>query len=93
MDCRQSFAFTAGEQRFYEAKGFANVPTRCVACRNLHKAARAKHVQSGARGAPSAPPMVAAECANCGAPTQVPASAKDRPAFCSDCFVARPTYR
>jgi cold shock CspA family protein len=28
-DCGGQFAFTAGEQEFYDAKGFLNAPTRC----------------------------------------------------------------
>jgi CxxC-x17-CxxC domain-containing protein len=38
-DCGQSFVFTAGEQEFYEQKGFNNEPTRCPSCRQARKAA------------------------------------------------------
>ena len=36
-DCGASFVWTAGEQEFYEAKGFTNQPTRCPACRKARK--------------------------------------------------------
>jgi CxxC-x17-CxxC domain-containing protein len=39
-DCGRAFTFTAGEQDFYASKGFANEPTRCPACRAVHKASR-----------------------------------------------------
>ena len=28
-DCGETFTFTAGEQEFYQQKGFTNQPTRC----------------------------------------------------------------
>lgn len=39
-DCEKEFVFTAGEQEFYQSKGFANEPTRCPDCRKAHKATR-----------------------------------------------------
>jgi len=36
-DCGASFTFTAGEQEFYESKGFTNEPKRCVPCRQAKK--------------------------------------------------------
>ena len=36
-DCGAEFVFTAGEQEFYEAKGFVNEPQRCKACRDARK--------------------------------------------------------
>jgi NAD-dependent SIR2 family protein deacetylase len=39
-DCGQQFVFTAGEQEFYEQKGFTNEPTRCPECRKVRKAQR-----------------------------------------------------
>ena len=32
-DCGETFTFTAGEQEFYQQKGFTNQPTRCPECR------------------------------------------------------------
>jgi hypothetical protein len=40
-DCGASFAFTAGEQEFYQAKGFTNEPKRCPICRKANKDRRA----------------------------------------------------
>jgi CxxC-x17-CxxC domain-containing protein len=37
-DCGTQFAFTAGEQQFYDQKGFTNAPTRCPDCRAARKA-------------------------------------------------------
>ncbi len=39
VDCGQDFVFTAGEQAFYQEKGFTNEPKRCKACREKKKAA------------------------------------------------------
>jgi CxxC-x17-CxxC domain-containing protein len=37
-DCGNQFTFTAGEQEFYDQKGFTNAPTRCPDCRAARKA-------------------------------------------------------
>jgi len=39
-DCGQQFTFTAGEQEFFESKGFTNEPKRCPTCRRANKARR-----------------------------------------------------
>ena len=39
-DCGETFTFTAGEQEFYQQKGFTNQPTRCPECRKARKAQR-----------------------------------------------------
>lgn len=36
--CGEEFVFTAGEQQFYEDKGFENEPARCSTCRRERKA-------------------------------------------------------
>jgi CxxC-x17-CxxC domain-containing protein len=36
-DCGTSFVFTAGEQRFYQEKGFGHEPRRCRDCRSKKK--------------------------------------------------------
>ena len=38
-DCGQTFTFTAGEQAFYQERGFSE-QTRCKACRDKRKAER-----------------------------------------------------
>lgn len=40
LDCSQPFTFTAGEQEFYERKGFKEEPKRCKPCRENRKARR-----------------------------------------------------
>lgn len=40
-DCGSSFVFTAGEQAFYNERGFSE-PKRCPACRSARKAGQAK---------------------------------------------------
>jgi CxxC-x17-CxxC domain-containing protein len=42
IDCRNEFIFTAGEQEFYERKGFKEVPKRCKPCRDARKARRSE---------------------------------------------------
>ena len=37
-DCNAEFVFTAGEQEFYQSKGWENQPTRCTECKNAKKA-------------------------------------------------------
>jgi CxxC-x17-CxxC domain-containing protein len=38
-DCGQAFTFTAGEQAFYQERGFSD-PQRCPTCRQARKAQR-----------------------------------------------------
>jgi CxxC-x17-CxxC domain-containing protein len=75
-DCGQEFVFTAGEQEFYNEKGFMNEPQRCKNCRDSKKAA--------ARGPRT---YFTTTCARCGREARVPFEPKtDRPVLCSDCF-------
>ena len=94
-DCGRQFAFTAGEQKFYEFKGFANKPTRCVDCRAAHKAMRAQSAPGhAADGAPRVREMFQATCSNCGGIAEVPFRPRgDKPVFCRDCFQSKPSYR
>ncbi|MFH1031799.1 MAG: zinc-ribbon domain-containing protein [Chloroflexota bacterium] len=39
-DCKATFTFTAGEQDFFQTKGFTNEPKRCPPCRRANKARR-----------------------------------------------------
>jgi CxxC-x17-CxxC domain-containing protein len=41
LDCKNEFIFTAGEQEFYERKGFREIPKRCKPCRDARKSRRA----------------------------------------------------
>ncbi len=40
LDCKNDFIFTAGEQSFYERKGFREIPKRCKPCRDARKSRR-----------------------------------------------------
>lgn len=77
-DCGQEFVFTAGEQEFYDSKGFVNEPQRCKECRVSRKnAARADRE------------MYTAVCASCGSQATIPFKPReDRPVYCSECFAS-----
>jgi hypothetical protein len=45
-DCGTTFTFTAGEQEFYQSKGFTNEPKRCPSCRRANKARRSDNRNS-----------------------------------------------
>jgi CxxC-x17-CxxC domain-containing protein len=75
-DCGADFTWTAGEQEFYQQKGFTNAPTRCVECRKQKRQERMATRK-----------MHPITCANCGKEDQVPFRPKgDRPVLCKDCF-------
>lgn len=79
-DCGQEFVFTAGEQDFYEEKGFTNEPQRCKSCRDARKNSKGTAKRE----------MFDAVCASCGKPCKVPFQPRDdRPVYCSDCFANR----
>lgn len=100
VECRQDFTFTAGEQEFYERKGFKEIPKRCKPCREARKTRRAddggvSSVSPMAHGQPEgmerqAREMYDATCASCGAQARVPFKpAAGRPVYCRDCYTAR----
>ena len=75
-DCGNEFVFTAGEQEFYESKGFVNEPQRCKPCRDARKNASRPERE-----------MFTATCASCGGEATVPFRPReDRPVYCSECF-------
>ena len=41
-DCGAAFTFTAGEQDFFQTKGFTNEPKRCASCRRANKTRRSE---------------------------------------------------
>ena len=86
VECEKPFVFTAGEQEFFNSRGYTNEPKRCPECRESRKS----RSFSGERE------MHPAVCAQCGTDTMVPFRPRgDRPVYCSDCFSQmRPTtYR
>ena len=93
-DCGTSFPFTAGEQQYYQEKGFTNQPGRCPACRRANKASRAGgsrlSYSSGGYAGRSERTMLPATCSACGKETMVPfVPSGDKPVYCSDCFQSR----
>lgn len=75
-DCGNEFVFTAGEQEFYESKGFVNEPQRCKECRMARKNSEKANRE-----------MFTATCASCGNEAKVPFKPReDRPVYCSECF-------
>ncbi|MCL2082418.1 MAG: zinc-ribbon domain containing protein [Oscillospiraceae bacterium] len=75
-ECSEDFTFTAGEQEFYNERGFMNEPQRCKNCRDARK--------NAVRGPRE---FFGATCASCGAECKVPFEPKtERPVYCSDCF-------
>src|SRR5215470_6649315 len=86
MDCGQLFTFTAGEQEFYDRKGFKEEPKRCKNCREARKLRRnggggggrgPREVRDfgggGGNGGGRGPrEMFDATCAQCGVQTRVP---------------------
>lgn len=99
-DCGQPFTFTAGEQAFYQEKGFTNQPSRCSDCRRANKARRdggsaGSYGSGGGYGAPRAErTMHTAICSQCGKEAQVPfVPRNDKPVYCSDCFQSQRDQR
>ena len=75
-DCGEEFVFTAGEQEFYESKGFVNEPQRYKNCRMARKNNERANRE-----------MYTAVCASCGNEAKVPFKPReDRPVYCSECF-------
>ncbi len=85
-DCGADFTFTAGEQRFYQEKGFTNQPRRCKSC----KGSRQDRPAGGGRsGGPPNRVETATVCAGCGRETTVPFKpTQGRAVLCRECFQA-----
>jgi len=47
-DCGQTFTFTAGEQEFFQTRGFSE-PIRCKTCRDIRKAQKSERGFGGGR--------------------------------------------
>ena len=89
-DCGITFTFTAGEQEFYQSKGYTNEPKRCPTCRQARKAQQGGNSSFGSNGSSgytSQREMFPAKCAECGKETTVPFEPRNgRPVYCSDCY-------
>ena len=80
-DCGNEFAFTEGEQEFYQQRGLLHEPARCPTCRTERRRGRVGGYDAGPRR------MYPAVCASCGKDTEVPFEPRQgRPVYCSDCF-------
>jgi len=78
-DCGNDFAFTVGEQEFYQSHGLQHEPARCPTCRTARR--RNRSDAGGTRQ------MHTVTCAECGAETQVPFEPTEgRPVYCRDCY-------
>ena len=84
-DCGQSFAFTAGEQEFYAARGLTNTPGRCPDCRAARKGGGGGRSSGYSDRGPRE--MHEARCDSCGGVARVPFVPRgDKPVDCSDCY-------
>lgn len=48
-DCGRTFTFTAGEQEFFQSRGFGE-PVRCKACRDVRKSQKSERGGSSMGG-------------------------------------------
>ena len=84
-DCGTTFTFSAGEQEFFQTKGYTNEPRRCPTCRQAKKSERGGYSNNGYHSAPRQ--MFPVKCADCGKDTEVPFEPRgDKPVYCSDCY-------
>lgn len=86
QDCGKEFPFSAGEQKFYEQKGF-DPPKRCPDCRKK----RRNPNENGRSNAPqSTGGLNTIECAECKKTSQVPFKPRSsKPVYCAECFEKR----
>lgn len=94
-DCGQQFVFTAGEQAFYDERGYTP-PQRCSSCRQARKAQNGDNGRtggyssggSGGGGGYGSPrQMFPATCSECGKATEVPFQpTSGKPVYCRECF-------
>ena len=70
VECGAEFIFTAGEQEFFNSRGFTNKPKRCRSCR----AVRRTEQRGGALYQETPQEMHPITCAKCGSDAMVPFS-------------------
>ena len=82
-DCGTTFSFSAGEQEFFQSRGYTNEPKRCPSCRQTRKSER----NGNGRSSGYRSQMFPVKCAECGKDTEVPFEPRgDKPVYCSDCY-------
>lgn len=80
VSCGATFVFSAGEQQFFQEKGFTNVPKHCKQC---------KAKKQGSTGRRRIETHVT--CSQCGSDTTVPFKpTQGKPVLCRTCFANRP---
>jgi CxxC-x17-CxxC domain-containing protein len=93
-DCGQEFVFTAGEQQFFQERGYSS-PRRCKPCRQAKQGAAGgghapSHSEGGGGGystSSGASTGTTVVCASCGQTTTVPFEPRgDRPVYCKSCY-------
>ena len=84
-DCGTTFTFSAGEQEFFDSKGYTNEPKRCPECRESRKSER--YGSGGGYGYKARRQMFPAVCAECAKETEVPFEPREgRPVYCNECY-------
>ncbi len=79
-ECGAEFIFSAGEQEFFQEKGFQHPPSRCPEC-------RAKRRASEGRASFGDRQMFKVICSDCGREALVPFEPRtDKPVYCQTCF-------
>lgn len=82
QDCGREFAFSAGEQKFYQEKGF-EPPKRCPDCRKKRKnpsTDKESYQQDDSS-------FYKITCAECKKVSQIPFRPRSNdPIYCADCF-------
>jgi CxxC-x17-CxxC domain-containing protein len=78
--CGLMFVFSAGEQQFFQEKGFSNIPKHCKQCRVKRQGVEGRHrIETHVN------------CSECGRDTTVPFKpTQGRPVMCRTCFANRP---
>src|SRR5580692_8006506 len=89
-DCGQEFVFTAGEQQFFQERGYSS-PRRCKPCRQAKQGAagggHSRQSEGGAGSTSGAGTGTTVVCASCGQTTTVPFEPRgDRPVYCKSCY-------
>jgi len=85
VDCHTPFIWTAGEQEFFEGKGFKDRPKRCKPCREQRKVDRANGVE------PQTSRKHEFVCPSCGKPASVPFVPRGNAlVYCRECFKKQP---
>ncbi|MGA9585615.1 MAG: CxxC-x17-CxxC domain-containing protein [Terracidiphilus sp.] len=80
VECGVVFIFSAGEQQFFQERGFAHEPKHCKLC-------KAKKMSGTVRRRIETP----VNCSECGTSTTVPFKpTQNRPVLCASCFSHRP---